>query len=133
MDTPGGQIPTFWPKITPNIGIIQITSLLDHLMMQSSHKYIFTTKHDGISSKLIAKQWGVTLYIETPGVKYPHFDQEWPEILVLTKELPYLDHMIMQSNHKCTSRKKRWCISSKYIFTTKHDGISSKLIAKQWG
>jgi hypothetical protein len=54
MDTPGGQIPTFWSKMTPDIGIIQITSLLDHLIMQSNHKYTFTTKHDGISSKLIA-------------------------------------------------------------------------------
>ena len=27
METPGGQNPTFWPKMTTNIGIIQITSL----------------------------------------------------------------------------------------------------------
>ena len=25
MGTPGGQIPKFWPKTTPNIGIVQIT------------------------------------------------------------------------------------------------------------
>jgi len=25
MGTPGGQIPKFWPKMTPNIGIAQIT------------------------------------------------------------------------------------------------------------
>ena len=40
--------------------------------------------------------------------------------MVLSKELPYLDHLIMQSNHK-------------YTFRTTHDGISSKLIAKQCG
>ena len=28
MDTPGGQNPTFWPKMTTNIGIIPRTSLL---------------------------------------------------------------------------------------------------------
>jgi hypothetical protein len=41
--------------------------------MQSNHKYTFRTKHDGHSSKLIAKQWGITLYVETPGVKIPTF------------------------------------------------------------
>jgi hypothetical protein len=35
--------------------------------MQSNHTNTFRTKHDGISSKLIAKQWGVTLYMDTPG------------------------------------------------------------------
>ena len=25
MGTQGGQIPKYWPKITPNIGIMQIT------------------------------------------------------------------------------------------------------------
>ena len=32
-------------------------------------------KNDDISSKLIAKQ-GVILYMATPGVKYPNFDQK---------------------------------------------------------
>ena len=50
----GVKYPYFWPKMTPNVGIIQIISILDHLIMQSNHKYTFTTKHDGISSKLIA-------------------------------------------------------------------------------
>ena len=27
METPGGRNPTLWPKMTPNIGIIQRTSL----------------------------------------------------------------------------------------------------------
>jgi hypothetical protein len=44
--------------MTPNIDIIQITSLFgpfDHAMR---HKNTFRTMHDGISSNLIAKQWG---------------------------------------------------------------------------
>jgi hypothetical protein len=44
--------------------------------MQSNHKNTFRTKHDGISSKLIAKKWGVTLYMVTPGVKHPNFDKK---------------------------------------------------------
>jgi hypothetical protein len=35
--------------------------------MQSNHNNTRRTKHDSISSKLIAKQYGVTLYKVTPG------------------------------------------------------------------
>jgi hypothetical protein len=45
--------------------------------MQSNHKKTIRTKHDGISSKLIAKQWGVTLYMVTPGGQIPKF---WPKM-----------------------------------------------------
>jgi hypothetical protein len=42
--------------------------------MQSNYRYNFRTKHDGISSKLIEKQWEVTLYMETPwGDQIPIF------------------------------------------------------------
>jgi hypothetical protein len=41
-------------KITPNIGIMKITSQSGQL--DSNQKNIFRTKHDGISSKLIAKK-----------------------------------------------------------------------------
>jgi hypothetical protein len=44
--------------------------------MQSNHKSIFRTKHDGVSSKLIAKQLGVTLYMVTPGGQIPKFWQK---------------------------------------------------------
>ena len=59
MVTPGGQIPKFWPKMTPNIGIIQITS-----------------------------QFGPfdNAYIWSPwGVKYTNFDEKSNQILVLCK------------------------------------------------
>jgi hypothetical protein len=36
-------------------------------------KFIFNRKHDTISSKLMAKQQGVTRYIGTPGVLMPIF------------------------------------------------------------
>ena len=51
---PGVQIYTFCPKMTPNIGIIQIRFILDHLIMQSNHTYTFRTKHNGISSDVMA-------------------------------------------------------------------------------
>ncbi len=41
--------------------------------MQSNHKNTFRTKDGGISSKLIAKQWGVSLYMVTPGGQIPKF------------------------------------------------------------
>ncbi len=41
--------------------------------MQSNHKNTFRTTHDGIASKLIAKQWKVTLYMVTPGGQIPNF------------------------------------------------------------
>ncbi len=44
-------------------------------IMQSNHKNTFKTKHDVISSKLIAKQWGITLYMVTPGGQIPKFWQ----------------------------------------------------------
>ena len=39
--------------------------------MQSKHKNTFRTKHDGISSELIAKQLGVVAYMGTPGGQIP--------------------------------------------------------------
>jgi hypothetical protein len=36
----------------------------------------FRTKHDGISSILMAKQYGVSIYMITLGVKYPNFEQK---------------------------------------------------------
>ncbi len=44
--------------------------------MQSNLKTTFRARDDGISSQLIAKQWGVSLYMVTLGVKYPHVDQK---------------------------------------------------------
>ena len=77
MGTPGGQIPIFWPKMTPNIGITKDIPHLVHLIMQNHHKYTFRTKHDDNSSKWSAKQWGVTLYMGTPGGQIPTY---WPKM-----------------------------------------------------
>ncbi len=41
--------------------------------MQSNHNNAFRTKHDGISSILIDTQYGVTLYMVTPGGQIPTF------------------------------------------------------------
>ena len=87
METPGGQNPTFWPKMTTNIGIIQITSL-------------FGPSDNVIQSQIYIqdKAWwylfiincitggGVIPYMETPGVKNPYFDLKWPQILILSKQ-----------------------------------------------
>ena len=45
--------------------------------MQSYHKNTFMAKEDGISSKIIARELGVTLYMVTPGGQIPKF---WPKI-----------------------------------------------------
>ena len=71
-------------------------------------------KHDGITSKSNGKTVG--------GGKIMHGDPEgsnthiWPIIGIV--QIPYLDHLIMQSNHK-------------YTFRTKHNGIYSKLMIKR--
>ncbi len=44
--------------------------------MQSNHKNKFRTKYDIISWKLIAKQYGVTLYMVTLWGQIPTFLQE---------------------------------------------------------
>jgi hypothetical protein len=41
--------------------------------MQSNDKNTFGTKHHDITSILIAKQYGVTLYIVTPWGQIPKF------------------------------------------------------------
>ena len=46
---------------------MQKKSHLAHLIVQSNHKNTFRPKQDGIYSKLIVKQWGVTLYMDTRG------------------------------------------------------------------
>jgi hypothetical protein len=45
--------------------------------MQSNLKTTFRARDDGISSQLIAKQWGVSLYMVTPGGQIPKF---WPKM-----------------------------------------------------
>jgi hypothetical protein len=41
--------------------------------MESNHKNTFRTMEDGISSKIIARELGVTLYMVTPGGQIPDF------------------------------------------------------------
>ena len=68
---PGGSNTHILTKITPNIGIIQIIALFGTFDNAKYPKYTFMIKHDGISSILITKQGGVTLYIDTPGGRIP--------------------------------------------------------------
>ena len=57
--------------MTPNIGIIKTIALFGTFDNAKYPKYTFMMKNDGISSLLITKQWGVTLYIDTPGGRIP--------------------------------------------------------------
>ena len=50
--------------------ILSTSALLD------INKFTFAIENDGISSKLIAKQWDNAIYRYPQGVKYPHFDQK---------------------------------------------------------
>ena len=52
---------------------MQRTLQFGHLIAQGNHKNMFRTKHDGISSKVIANQGGVILYMGTPGGQIPRF------------------------------------------------------------
>ncbi len=45
-------------------------------IIQNSHKNTFKTKRDTISSKLMTKQWGLILYMFTPGGQIPTFSQK---------------------------------------------------------
>ena len=60
--------------MTANIGIMQITSQFGPFDDLKRPQNTSRTKHDVISSKLIGKQYGVNLYMVTPGGKYPNFD-----------------------------------------------------------
>ena len=53
-------MPKLTKKVSQILVLFQELSNLDHLVMQSNHKNAFRTKHDGASSNLIVKQWGVT-------------------------------------------------------------------------
>ena len=70
---PGGSITHILTKMTPNIGIIQIIALFGTFDNAKYPKYTFRINHDGISSLLITKQLGVTLYMGTPGGRIPIF------------------------------------------------------------
>ena len=59
MLTQGTQIPKFWQKMTPNIGIMKKKPLqFEPFIMQNSNLNTFRAKYDGISSKYMTKQWG---------------------------------------------------------------------------
>jgi hypothetical protein len=59
--------------------------------MQSSHKNTSMTKHDGIPSKLIAKQCWVIRYMDTPGVKYTIFFQKCHQNIGITQITPQFE------------------------------------------
>ncbi len=46
------------------------------MIIQNNHKNTFPTNHDSISSKVIAKQQVVTLYMVTPEGQVPKFGQK---------------------------------------------------------
>ncbi len=60
-------------KMNTNIGILQIISQFEHFDNTKWPQNTFRTKHDGISSTLIDTQYGVTLYMVTPGGQIPEF------------------------------------------------------------
>jgi hypothetical protein len=70
MVTPGGQIPKCWPKMIPNIGIMQMQSNNQTYIQDKTWWYFF---------KINYKTVGVTIYMVTPGGKYQDFDQKWPK------------------------------------------------------
>ena len=45
--------------------------------MQSNHKNTFRTKEGGISSKIIAKQWGGDSIYGHPGGQIPKYDPKY--------------------------------------------------------
>ena len=68
--------------------------------MQSNHNNAFRTKHDGASSNLIVKQWGVTYIWSCRG-------EAFTQILPKTSpNIGSMEHMITPSNHNNTSRTK---------------------------
>jgi hypothetical protein len=84
--TLGGQLPKFWPKMTPNIGM-PIASRFGPFDDIKWSQNIFGTKHDSISSKWIAKQLVLTKYMVTPGGGGSQMPRFWP------KMMPNLDIM----------------------------------------
>ena len=56
---PGGQIPKFWQKNDPKyLYYAKKTLQFEPFIMQNNNLNTFRAKHDGISSKYMAKQWG---------------------------------------------------------------------------
>ena len=70
---PGCQIPIFWPKMTPNIGIIQITSLFGPFDNAKLPQIYIQDKTWWCFFKNNCKTMGVTLYRGTPGGQTPKF------------------------------------------------------------
>ncbi len=62
--------------MTPNIGIRQMNSKVGPFNNTKYTQNTFRAKHDGISSKLITKEWGVTLYMITPRGQIAKFGQK---------------------------------------------------------
>ena len=84
MESPGGQNPTFWPKITKNIGIIQRASLFGPFdnakqpqiyIQDKVWWYLFKMNCETSGGNPIYGDPGVSLYMGTPGVQAAIF---WP-------------------------------------------------------
>jgi hypothetical protein len=54
MGTPGGKNPKFWPKMIPNIDIMQKSSQLGHYITHINQKNTFGLNFDAIYSISIA-------------------------------------------------------------------------------
>ncbi len=74
MVTLGGQTPKFWPKKKPKYPYYAFFGLSK---IPNIHKNTFKMKCVSIYSKLITKQWGVTIYRVTPGGQIHKF---WPKM-----------------------------------------------------
>ncbi len=85
LHPPGGKIFKNRSKIIENSHFLHIIIILPTLTLLDIHKTSFSIDHDGISSKLIAQQWGLALYMGTPGGQIAKFWPKWPQILVLCK------------------------------------------------
>ena len=69
----GSKKTQLWPKMTPNIDIMQKSYQLGNYITLSSHKNTFWLNFDAISTISIAYQLGGTLQMGTPGGQKPKF------------------------------------------------------------
>ena len=68
---------------------------MDLLIIQNSDKNTFYVKYDNKDSKIIAKPWGVTLYMVTPGGQIPKFWQNFAQnmgAMAITHQFGLFNH-----------------------------------------
>ena len=70
---PGGNIFKIRSKILENGHFLRIIIILSTLTLVDIHKTAFSIEYDVISSRLIAQQWWLTMYMVTPGGQIAKF------------------------------------------------------------